>query len=310
MPPGLIVFAHVGKPLEPHDLWRAWTFEPVTILLLAVSAAMYATGLTRLWRAAGQGRGVRRRDAWSFAAGWLVLAVTLLSPLHALGGVLFSAHMAQHELLMTVAAPLLVIGRPLIPFVWALTPRWRRITGRWTAARPFAVSWHAVTHPATGFFLHAAAIWLWHLPSWYDASVTNEAVHAAQHASFFLTALLFWWIVLQPSAARGGAVVSIALLFGTLMHTGALGAVLTLTSRLIYTAYASTTGPWGLMPVEDQQVGGLIMWVPGGLAYVVATLALVMRLFRESELRVARREAERSAHGGGQSSVSDDWNSE
>lgn len=309
MPPGLIVFAHVGKPLEPHDLWRAWTVEPVTILLLVVSGAMYAVGLTRLWHAAGHGRGVRRRDAWSFAAGWLILALSLLSPLHALGGVLFSAHMAQHELLMTVAAPLLVIGRPVIPFVWALSPRWRRVTGRWTGARSFAVPWHALTHPASGFLLHAAAIWLWHLPSWYDASVSSEVVHAAQHASFFLTALLFWWIVLQPSAARGGAAVSIALLFGTLMHTGALGAVLTLTSRLIYTAYASTTAPWGFMPVEDQQVGGLIMWVPGGLAYVIAALALMMRLFRESEMRVARREAERAAEASDRSSVRD-WSAE
>ena len=308
MPPGLIVFAHIGKSLEPHDLWRAWTFEPVTILLLALSGVMYAVGLTRLWHAAGAGRGVRRRDAWAFWLGWLILALSLVSPLHALGGVLFSAHMAQHELLMTVAAPLLVIGRPLIPFVWALSPRWRRITGRWTAAKAFATPWHALTHPASGFFLHAAAIWLWHLPPWYDAAVTNEALHAAQHASFFLTALLFWWIVLQPSASRGGTGVSIALLFATVMHTGALGAVLTLTSRLIYKAYAATTGPWGLMPVEDQQVGGLIMWVPGGLAYVIAALALVMRLFRESEMRVARREAEQGADARGRSSAPGaDW---
>jgi putative membrane protein len=293
--PGLIVVAHVGRPLEPHNLWRAWTFEPVTIALLALSAWTYATGLTRLWHAAGVGRGVRRHEAWSFAAGWLLLALTLLSPLHALGGVLFSAHMAQHELLMTVAAPLVVMGRPLIPFVWALSPRQRRITGQWTSARSVALSWRALTHPASAFFIHAAAIWVWHLPSLYDATVTSEAMHAAQHASFVGTALLFWWAVLHPSLARGGTPASIGLLFGTLLHTGALGAVLTLTSRLIYSAYATTTGPWGLTPIEDQQVGGLIMWVPGGLAYVVAALALVVRLFRESERRVAWREATRDA---------------
>ena len=236
---------------------------------------------------------MRRLDAWAFAAGWAVLALALLSPLHALGGVLFSAHMAQHELLMTVAAPLLVLGRPLIPFVWALSPRWRRTTGQWTSARTFALPWRALTHPASAFFLHAAAIWVWHLPSLYDATVTSEVMHAAQHVSFIVTALLFWWVVLRPSPARGGTPASIGLLFGTLLHTAALGAVLTLTSRLIYSAYAATTGPWGLTPIEDQQVGGLIMWVPGGLAYVIAALALVVRLFRESEQRVARREAER-----------------
>jgi putative membrane protein len=294
---GLIVLAHVGSPLEPHDLWRAWTFEPVTIALLALSAWMYATGLTRLWHAAGVGRGVRRSEAWSFAAGWLLLALNLLSPLHALGGVLFSAHMAQHELLMTVAAPLLVMGRPLIPFVWALPPQRRRTTGQWTSARSFALPWRVLTHPASAFFIHAAAIWVWHLPSLYDATVTSEAMHAAQHASFVGTALLFWWAVLHPSLARGGTAASISLLFGTLLHTGALGAVLTLTSRLIYSAYATTTGPWGLTPIEDQQAGGLIMWVPGGLAYVVAALALVVRLLRESEQRVAWHEATRDAAG-------------
>lgn len=295
MPAQLIVFAHLGKPLEPHDLWRAWTFEPVTIALLSLSGWMYARGLTRLWHAAGRGRGVREREAWMFAVGWLVLTLSLLSPLHALGGVLFSAHMAQHELLMTMAAPLLVLGRPLIPFVWALSPKWRRRTGQWSGTRWFAVPWQALTHPVTAFLLHAAAIWVWHLPSLYDATVSSEVMHAAQHGSFVVTALLFWWVVLRPSPARGGTAAAIALLFGTLMHTGALGAVLTLSSRVLYPVYASTTRVWGLAPIEDQQVGGLIMWVPGGIVYVIAALWLVVRLFRESEQRVARREAAQDA---------------
>ncbi|HUQ80533.1 MAG TPA: cytochrome c oxidase assembly protein [Gemmatimonadaceae bacterium] len=291
MSPGLIVVAHIGAPLRPHDLWTAWSFEPVTILLLLGSAWLYLRGLRRLWHAAGTGRGVRRRDAVAFASGWTLLALGLLSPLHALGGVLFSAHMTQHELLMTVATPLLVSGRPLVPFIWALSPKWRRATGRWTSLRVVARPWRFLTHPASAFALHAIAIWVWHLPSLYDATVGSELVHAAQHASFVGTSLLFWWVVLQPSASRGGVAVSIAMLFGTVLHTGALGALLTLTSRLLYTAYAATTGLWGLSPVDDQQLGGIIMWVPGGLAYVVAALFLVVRLLRESEQRVARLEA-------------------
>ena len=298
MPTGLILVAHFGRPLEPHDLWHAWPFEPVTIGLLLVSAWIYGRGLTMLWHAAGRGRGVRRIEAWAFVGGWVLLALALLSPLHALGGVLFTAHMAQHEVLMTVAAPLLVIGKPLIPFVWALSPRWRRITGRWTTLRSVAVPWSAVTHPASAFFLHAAAIWIWHVPRLYDATVTSEVMHVAQHVSFLGTALLFWWVVLRPSPAHGGTPASIGLLFGTVLHTGALGAVLTLTTRLVYSAYAATTGPWGLTPIEDQQLGGLVMWVPGGLSYVIAALALVARLFRESEQRVAWREASQESAPG------------
>ena len=295
MPSGLIVFAHVGAPLRPHDLWTAWTFEPVTIIALMLSGWLYARGLRRLWHAAGMSRGVRRREAWVFAAGWMLLALALLSPLHALGGVLFSAHMTQHEVLMTVAAPLLVVGRPLIPFVWALSPKWRRTTGQWTSAGGVARPWRLLTHPASAFLLHGVAIWMWHIPSLYDATVDSELMHAAQHVSFVATALLFWWVVLQPSASRGGAPASIGMLFGTVLHTGALGALLTLTSRLLYSAYAATTAPWGLRAIDDQQLGGLIMWVPGGLAYVVAALFLVVRMLRESEYRVARLEAERRA---------------
>ena len=287
----LIAAAHAGEPLRPHDLWGAWTFEPVTLVALAASAWLYGVGLRRLWHAAGVGRGVRRWQAWMFGAGWMLLALSQLSPLHALGGALFSAHMAQHEILMTVAAPLLVLGRPLIPFVWALTPRWRRATGQWGRSAMAAATWRAIANPFAAFLIHGAAIWLWHAPPLYDATVTSDVVHAAQHASFLLTALLFWWVVLRPSPARGGAPVAIAVLFGTLLHTGALGAMLTLTSRLIYTSYAATTIPWGLRAVEDQQLGGVIMWVPGGLAYVVAALMLVARLLGESGRRAVEREA-------------------
>jgi putative membrane protein len=291
----LTVLAHVGAALEPHDLWAAWTFEPVTVAALVVSAWLYGTGLRRLWRAAGVGRGIRRGHAWMFAIGWAVLALSLLSPLHALGGVLFAAHMTQHELLMTVAAPLLVLGRPLVPFVWALSPRWRRGAGRSAAAPPVAASWRALTHPVSAFVLHGIAIWVWHVPALYDASVASEAFHTAQHVSFFATALLFWWVALRGSGARGGAPASIALLFTTMLHTGALGALLALSSTLIYMAYGATTGPWGLSPLDDQQLGGLIMWVPGGIAYLLAALGLVARMLRDSEARVARRESRDAA---------------
>src|SRR5687768_12027688 len=165
----VIVFAHVGAPLEPHDLWGAWTFEPVTVAALALSATLYAVGLRRLWRAAGIDRGIRRAEAWSFAVGWLLLVLSLVSPLHALGGVLFSAHMTQHELLMTVAAPLFVIGKPLVPFIWALSPAWRRRTGRWSESAPVAAVWRGLTHPLVAFVVHGAAVWVWHAPSLYDA---------------------------------------------------------------------------------------------------------------------------------------------
>jgi cytochrome c oxidase assembly factor CtaG len=262
-------------------LWRAWEFEPVSVALLTATAILFTVGVRRAWRAAGVGRGVREPNVWLFATGWLILALTLLSPLHRLGSVLFSAHMAQHELLMTIAAPLLVLGRPLVPFVWALPPQWRRTVGVWAKAPVVAPTWNAITRPFVAFLIHAVAIWVWHVPLLYDRAVTSESMHALQHASFLGTALLFWWAILKPSTSREHTAISIGLLFATVLHTGALGAVLTLTSRLLYPVYGATTASWGLTPIADQQLGGIIMWVPGGLPYVAAALALFVRLLRE-----------------------------
>lgn len=286
------MLVHAGAPLEPHDLWRAWSIEPVSMILLAVSGGLFARGVHAVWHAAGVGRGLRKPDVWAFVGGWTILALALLSPLHALGTVLFSAHMAQHELLMTVSAPLLVLGRPLIALVWSLPPNWRRTIGAWASAPIVAAPWRILTRPFTAFVIHAAAIWIWHIPSLYSQAVTSDAMHVFQHASFFVTALLFWWVVLKPTSSRETTGLSIALLFATVLHTGALGAVLTLTSRLLYPVYGSTTLPWGLTPIADQQLGGIIMWVPGGLPYIAAALVLFVRLLRGSDAeshRPARR---------------------
>jgi putative membrane protein len=278
------VIAHPGEPLAAHDLWGAWSWDPGMVAPLALTAGLYAIGLRALWRAAGTGRGVRRRDAAVFALGWLTLVVALLSPVHRLGESLFSAHMVQHELLMALAAPLLVLGRPLVPFVWGLPPSWRRTLGRWTGSDGFRGAWAVLTHPMSAWALHAAAIWIWHLPSLYEATLRNEAVHALQHASFLGTALLFWWSVLQGGRQGRlgwpGAVIS---LFTTAVHTSILGALLTFSTRVWYPIYDATTAAWGLTPLEDQQLAGLIMWVPAGLAYLVAALALLATWLAEPE---------------------------
>ena len=278
-----VASAHTGSPLERHDLWSAWTLSlPITIPL-AAALVLYVIGMRVLWGRAGNGRGVGAWRAAAFAAGWLALVIALVSPLHALGESLFSAHMAQHELLMTVAAPLLVLGRPLVPALFALPPGARRGASSWTQAPAFRRAWVRLTRPGTAWLLHAIAIWGWHLPRLYDAALPNDLVHTLQHLSFLGTALLFWWTVLHPSwSGRGLAMLS---LFTTMLHTGALGAILTVSSAVWYPAYAGTTPVWGLTPLEDQQLGGLIMWIPGGAAYLVAALALLGNSLRESERR-------------------------
>jgi putative membrane protein len=258
------------------------------VLCLGLSAWLYLRGIRLLWRTAGPARGIHVWEAGAFAAGWLALALALLSPLHRLGSVLFSAHMAQHELLMVVAAPLLVLGRPIVPFLWALPISWRRTLGAWATASPVRSAWTFLTLPLVAWILHAAAIWLWHAPALYQATLDSDLVHTLQHASFLGTALLFWWAVLRRHEGRVGRPAAALYLFTTSVHTSLLGALLAFSTTLWYPLYRSSTAGWGLTPLEDQQLAGLIMWVPAGLAYVIATLCITASWLGDTERRVER----------------------
>lgn len=253
-------------------------------LIVVASALLYARGVAVLWRSAGRGRGIRIAQAARFAAGWAALAAALLSPLDTLAEHSFAAHMVQHEALMVVAAPLLVLGRPLEAWAWALPAAWVRALGRAGRSPALARAWNAITEPVGAWTFHALALWLWHLPVLFVAALSDERVHVLQHASFFGSALAFWWAVFGRGVhAPDGA--SIASLFTTMMHTSALGALLTFAPAAWYPVYAAD-GAFGLSALEDQQLGGLIMWVPAGFVYVAAGLALAAAWLRAGEPRL------------------------
>jgi putative membrane protein len=248
-----------------------WTIT--LVLLLFASAMSYAIGVRRLWRRAGAGRGVRGVHVLRFALGWLVLAAALFSPIDALADRSFALHMLQHEMLMLVAAPLLVLARPLEAWTWALAPRLRQRMAIVARARWTKRGWRLVTSASGAWCLHAAAVWIWHVPALFLAAVANPSLHVAQHACFLGSALLFWWSVLRHRAGVHGAGAMISV-FTTMLHTSALGALLTLAAHPVYLATGQATA-LGLTALEDQQLGGLVMWVPGSLAYLVAGLVVV-----------------------------------
>jgi cytochrome c oxidase assembly factor CtaG len=176
--------AHEGFPLEPHDLWTrdAWLWDPLAVAALALSAWLY--------RLAGRHElGLRKWGVRCYWAGWLALAASLLSPIHAMGEVLFSAHMAQHELMMVVAAPLLVLGRPIVPFLWALPANARRAAGRWSRSSGSRAPWMFFARPLSAFLLHLVVIWAWHAPALFQATLKSAWIHSAQHLSFLVSAL-------------------------------------------------------------------------------------------------------------------------
>ncbi len=294
---GLVAFILSSQQAAAHDvlrtnapqtleqLWRDWTFDPGVVILLLLSLVLYVAGTIRLWQATRVGRGVRWPQAAAFTAGWLVLVVALISPLHALGNALFSAHMVQHELLMLVAAPLLVLAKPILPILWALPRPCARLAGR-VSRRP---GWQTLSrlgsNALVAWLVHAVVLWMWHLPAFFQATLTSNLVHAAQHASFLGSALLFWWAIMHGHRRASGYGLAVLYLFTTALHTGLLGALLSLAGAPWYPAYEATTWAWGLSPLEDQQLGGLIMWIPAGIVYIVASLLLFAAWLRESERR-------------------------
>jgi putative membrane protein len=280
--------AHEGEP--PSDIPRtgswAWEFDPGSILLLAITGMAYTRGLIRLWHRIGWGHGIRWIQALCFASGWLATVFALVSPLHRWGNTLFSAHMVQHEVLMLIAAPLLILGRPLPVMLWALPRRWSRAGVEFLKGRRIAGAWPVLMSPPVAWILHALAVWVWHLPALFQVTLSSGFVHALQHSSFLGTALLFWLSLFQGSQRQVGNGAAVMYLFTTALHTGALGALLTFASAPWYPAYAATAGAWGFTALEDQQLGGLIMWIPGSVVYICTGLFLFAAWLRESETRV------------------------
>lgn len=284
----LCAFAHHPEEVKPAPQTQAeslnWSWDPVIVTLLAVSGAMYAVGSRRL-KVVGWNR-------WAYAAGWLVLAGALLSPIHRLGEVLFAAHMTQHELLMLVAAPLLVMGRPLAPYLMALPESWRRPLGGWTKVRWVQV----LGAPLVAWMIHAVVLWSWHVPYLYERAVANDVVHALQHSSFLFSAIIFWWTLIHGRYGRMGYGVGVMYVFSTAAHSSILGALLTFGDQVWYPIYSGRTLLWGMTPLQDQQMGGLIMWVPAGIVFVIVGLAMFAAWLGESERRVrlSRTEAVRN----------------
>jgi putative membrane protein len=284
-------FAILAHGTEPHslaELARAWEWEPGVVIALALSAWLYAHGLWRLWRGSGVGHGVRRWEAWCYAAGWVSLVVALVSPIHPWGRVLFSAHMTQHEILMLVSAPLLVLGRPILVFLKALPAPTAGGLARLSNTRGWQLAWRAISNPFSAWLIHGLILWLWHVPALFQATLDDEFIHTLQHASFLVSAILFWWAVTHGRGRAGAYGLAVLYMFTTALHSGLLGLLITFARTVWYPAYADTTGKWGLTPLEDQQLGGLIMWIPAGLVYVVAGLAFFAGWLRESERRAER----------------------
>ncbi|NOJ42179.1 cytochrome c oxidase assembly protein [Bradyrhizobium australiense] len=281
------LFAH-GP--ETHSNDPSWTFDPWIIIPLLVLGVPYAVGSVVLWRRTTVARSLRQWQALSFLGGWLTIAAALVSPLHWLGEHLFCFHMIEHEILMAVSAPLLVVARPIGTLLWSLPRDIRAAAGRLLKRPPVSLTWAWLTTGRNATLVHGGAIWAWHAPILFDAAVTSAPIHRLQHLSFLLTAVLFWWSVLW----RSNAGVAAWHLFVTMLHTTILGALMALAPGVLYQPQPATAAAWGLTPLEDQQLAGLIMWVPAATIYAAAALALIALWIRRSSETGRRGDAVRA----------------
>lgn len=286
-----LALAAAATPAMAHTLSApraGWTGpEPWMLAPMLLAAGLYTAGFLRLRRRSGAGRAELDRRGRIFAAGLALLAAATLSPLHALGARSFTAHMAEHELIMLAAAPLLVWARPLGVLIWAFPPAGRQALAAIARDRTAVGLWRVITEPVLATVLQAAALWIWHLPSLFELALKSEAWHAAQHLSFFVAALIFWQAMLSPRRSPWTAA---ALLFVTSMASGALGAFMALSDSPWYAPYAALgLAAFGLTPAQDQQLAGVLMWVPGGLFHAIVAVMLLA-----PALRAAPRE---TVHG-------------
>lgn len=283
-PAGALV-AHAGDALAPHDLWSAW--NPVLVVALAVAAVVVMKV-----RPASRHRGSSRWRHRCGALALVVLALALASPLDALSGALVSAHMVQHVLLVLVAAPLLAVGAPAAAVLAATPRRVRSLLGRASRHPAIASVTRALRWPVLVWLLHASALWVWHSAALYEAALRHPLLHVLEHAIFLGTALLFWNLVLGAGRRRIAGLAAVLLVFTMALQSVFLSALITFAPTPWYPSYGTSATAWGLSPLTDQQLAGLIMWIPAGLIYAGFALGVLAtwleRTHRESDIVLTR----------------------
>ncbi len=232
---------YCGPPPTPSELWTSWNLDPWLIGGLLLAAVMYAFAA---WRSPH----VHRRETVCFASGWIILAVLFVSPFCALTSALFSARVTHHVIMIAVAAPLIVLGCPFLP-----RPR--------VKANGLGIL----------FMIQMITIWLWHAPAPYAAALNSHGIFWLMQMSLLGTALLFWGTL----ALRPPSLSALLPLLGNVIQMGLLGALITFASSPLYGPHFGTTVPFGITPLEDQQIAGLVMWIPAAIPYVVAALLVV-----------------------------------
>ncbi len=267
-----LALLHGGAP--GSFSWTRWEIHPSVLIGDVALLALYFLLVGPLRRRNGW---AERTDPWqttAFVAGILVMFMALNGPIHDLSDYyLFSGHMVQHMLLMMIMPPLLLLGLP----AWLLRPLLLR-----PGVEPVA---RVLTHPATAFVTYNVVLIGWHFPAAYNYALEHHNVHIVQHLLFMATAVLMWWPIVDPlpELSRLGALMKMLYLFVFGLPMTVVAAVFSFAEQPMLAWYASAPRIFGLTALEDQQLGGVIMWIPGMLIYWTAVTIVFMRYSSREE---------------------------
>ena len=263
--------------MHEHGHALGWTLDPVLLVPLGLALLTYVAGWRRLMK-----RASAPPRPLLFLSGWTVLTLSLVSPLHEAGEKSFTMHMIEHELIMLVATLLLAMSSAGGVLAWGLPrPVRRALGGSWKA--PLARLWGSLTDPITATAVQGIVLWTWHAPILFDRALDSFGWHVAQHSCFLASSLLFWWAMLHPRRRDAGYGVSAACLLATSLIGGALGALMSFSQSPWYADYAAMgMSGIGLDPVTDQQLAGLVMWIPGGMVHGIAALVMFYKWLERS----------------------------
>ncbi|WP_373047530.1 cytochrome c oxidase assembly protein [Vulgatibacter sp.] len=271
-----------APPAGWSEGWSTWQALPLVALF-----ATHVAGARRQWVASRRGRATLLRRAAFFGAAWLALAVAVVSPLDAWAGLLFSVHMVQHLLLVLVAAPLLVLARPAAALLRGLPRFARRPAARLLRLAPFRLA----VRPLPALAIHGGAVWIWHAPALYERALQRDLLHALEHGSFVLSGVVFFEAIRRAGLPGGmGHGAAVLFVFAAATQATILGALLTFAPEPLYATHAAGAVALGIHPLEDQQLAGLLMWVPGNAVYVVLALVLLRAFLLAAERRTLQRE--------------------
>lgn len=268
--------------------WGGWSIQP-SVAYVAVAAVLYWVG--------GRRYSAVRREPWrtpAFVAGLATIVLALDSPIDGYADQLFWVHMLQHVLLLTVAPPLILLGRPW-PRMWRGLPRdFTTVAGRQLARGRWSAPLRALTHPVPALLLFNATVVAWHIPAAYDATLRDGVIHDLEHAMFFFGGLLFWARVIDPGPLRPRLVwpLRIAFVIGAMVVGWVLAITLVVVPHPLYSAYAELAHrPGGISALVDQQLAAGIMWVPGSLAYGITIIVGLYRWLEPDAQRVSTNRA-------------------